>query len=110
MRRGETWRLAHPPRTEEEIKEFFNESRINLNLETEYLYNEETGTRWLTYERFLKLGQIKEDNRLLQCLNEIIEYSNTPNKSRNPQVAFFMADETKINPGYMLEVKKQVNL
>jgi len=94
--RGELWRINSPPHTIEEMKKMVTDSKAALSDRVMYYYNIETGTRYLTCEEFSKLGSLPAE-QLARYLNEIKNHSFKKNKRKNPELAFFMADEFNFN-------------
>lgn len=90
--RGECWRITPVPRTAEEMKEMIAASRIGIAGRDIYYFNNATGTRFLTCERFSDLGSL-DDQALRQHLVEIQEYCGCQNSLGNPEVEFFATDE-----------------
>ncbi len=90
---GESYRLACPPKNEKEMRRILEASKRQINQEAAvYYYNKETGTRWLTYEEFLRLEKL-EPKKLAGALHEIQEHSQRNNKQENPEINFFGADK-----------------
>ena len=56
-----------------------------------YYYNRLTGTRWLTYTEFERLGKL-DDAELARHLQEIADHSIQRNRLGRPEVDFFAAD------------------
>src|SRR5215831_18371920 len=55
-RRGECWRLSSIPKTHEAKEHLVSNSRVGIHGLPIYYYNRLTGTRWLTFHEFAKLG------------------------------------------------------
>ena len=87
---GECWRVSTLPKTPDEMKEMIAASKIAIRGEDLYYYGKTTGTRFLTYEGFTRLGAMDE-SALRQHLLEIREFSAGVNRYAQPEVAFFMA-------------------
>ncbi len=90
-RRGELWRIAALPRTIDEMKAMIAASRIAIGGKEIYYYNNTTGTRYVTYQDFVWLGTLGEDD-LRRHLAEIRACCARTNAQRNPEVRFFQAD------------------
>jgi hypothetical protein len=90
-RRGELWRIAPLPRTIDEMKAMIAASRIAIGGKEVYYYNNTTGTRYLTYQDFVWLGTLGEDE-LRRHLSEIGACCTKTNAQRNLEVRFFQAD------------------
>src|SRR5882672_5375589 len=90
-RRGEYWRMSSLPKTQSAREEALARCRVKINGERIYHYNRLTGTRWLTFNDFEKLGQLP-NAQLAQHLDEIADHSLRPNRLQRPEVDFFAAD------------------
>jgi len=92
-RRGECWRIAALPTSPAEMKERISAARIGIQGKEIYYYNSTTGTRLLTCHEFSRLGG-SDESQLRQHLGEIREFSARLNPQHNPEIAFFMADNS----------------
>ena len=92
-RRGECWRISTLPKTPDEMKAMIAASKIAIHGEELYFYSKTTGTRFLTYEGFARLGAM-EESALRRHLLEIREFSGGVNRHGQPEVAFFTAGES----------------
>lgn len=90
-KRGENWRIAPLPQTPEEMKRMIQSSITPIAGEAIYYYSRDTGTRFISYQHFCKLGGLP-DNELKAHLVEIRDYSAKYNHMGHPEVAFFAAD------------------
>jgi hypothetical protein len=90
-RRGECWRLSAIPKTKEAKHQLVFGSKVSIHGQPIYFYNRLTGTRWLTFEAFSKLGGL-EAPALARHLQEIAEHSLRLNRLGRPEVDFFGAD------------------
>ncbi len=95
--RGECWRLSSIPKTREGKERLVMGSRVGIHGLPIYYYNRVTGTRWLTYEEFEKLGQL-EPPALAQHLQEIADHSIRRNRFDRPEVDFFAVDLLRFGP------------
>ena len=91
--RGECWRISTLPKTPDEMKEMIAASKIAIRGEELYYYSKTTGTRFLTYEGFARLGAMQESD-LRRHLLEIREFSAGVNRHVQPEVAFFMSGKS----------------
>ena len=89
--RGEAWRLSSIPKTREGREQLLANSKVAIHGLPIYYYNRLTGTRWLTYREFEKLGSM-EDLALAKHLQEIAEHGFRLNRVDRPEVDFFAAD------------------
>ncbi|HWI57683.1 MAG TPA: hypothetical protein VNZ22_10685 [Bacillota bacterium] len=95
--RGECWRLSSIPKTREAKQRLILGSKVAISGLPIYFYNRLTGTRWLTYQEFVNLGQL-EPQALSRHLQEIAEHSNRFNRLGQPELAFFAADLRGFGP------------
>jgi hypothetical protein len=92
-RRGECWRLSSLPKSMEAKERLVQRSKVGINGLPIYYYNRLTGTRWLTYPEFEKLGAL-ESAALARYLQEIAEHSQSQNRLDRPEVDFFAVDQS----------------
>lgn len=92
-RRGECWRISPLPRSPEEMRRMIAGSRIAIGGKEIYYFSSTTGTRLVTYQEFVQLGQL-DDESLRQHLTEIKALAASCNRQAYPEVAFFAADKT----------------
>jgi hypothetical protein len=92
-RRGECWRIASLPMSAEEMKQRIAAFRIGIRGREIFYYNSTTGTRFLTCQELVRLGSLSDD-QLRQQLQEIRELAASWNPHCNPEIAFFMADDS----------------
>ncbi len=92
-RRGECWRIASLPMSAEEMKQRIAAFRIGIRGREIFYYNSTTGTRFLTFQELVRLGSLSDD-QLRRQLQEIRELAASWNPHCNPEIAFFMADDS----------------
>lgn len=92
-RRGENWRIAHLPRTPDEMKQMIQHALMPIRGRAIYYYSRDTGTRLITYQNFCELGNLPDDELKLH-LGEICNYSMKFNRMAHPEVTFFGADKS----------------
>jgi len=92
-RRGELWRIARLPTQRAEMKERILAAKTGIDGKQIYYHNATTGTRWLTLHEFSQLAHL-DDASLRQHLAEIRRFSTSSNRDGNPEVAFYLADES----------------
>jgi hypothetical protein len=92
-RRGECWRIASLPMSADEMKERIAAFRIGIRGREVFYYNSTTGTRFLTCQELVRLASLSDD-QLRQQLQEIRELAASWNPHCNPEIAFFMADDS----------------
>jgi hypothetical protein len=90
-RRGECWRITSLPKSADEMRHMLITSRIGIGGREIYYYSKTTGTRYLTYEEFVRLASMNADE-LRGHMHEIREFSARTNPHGNTEIAFFMAD------------------
>jgi hypothetical protein len=90
-RHGDCWRIIALPTSPAEMKERISAAKAGIRGREMYYYNGTTGTRWLTYQEFSRLGGL-DDSRLREHLAEIQEFSAQFNSQYNPEIDFFLAD------------------
>ena len=86
--RGECWRISPLPQSPEEMERMIREARIGIGGRAIYYYSLITGTRFLTFDEFTRLGAL-EPQALARHLNEIREYSGRNNRRHYREVDFF---------------------
>jgi len=92
-RRGECWRINPLPKSADEMKQMIAASRIGIGGKEIYYFNKATGTRLLTYHEFARLDALDDADRR-RHLAEIREFSARFSAQGNPEIDFFMADES----------------
>ncbi len=92
-KRGELWRINYLPKTTEEMKKMMDSARGSISDRVMYYHNMETGTRYLTYEEFTKLGELPAEE-LAKYLNEIKDNCCTANACGHQEIRLFMADDS----------------
>lgn len=95
--RGECWRMSSLPATREDKKKMVFGSKVGIGGLPIYFYNRLTGTRWLTYAEFEKLGQLDAAG-LAAHLQEIADHCISRNRLDRPEVGFFAADLRHFGP------------
>jgi hypothetical protein len=88
---GDCWRIATLPTSVEGMAQRIRGSRIAIQGRDIYYYNSTTGTRFLTFHEFCRLGA-QEDDELRRHLAEIRKFSALLNSNGKPEIAPFMAD------------------
>lgn len=86
--RGECWRISPLPQSAEEMKKMIWDARVPIGGQAMYYYNRITGTRFLTYHEFSRLGTLPPPV-LVRELREIRHYSKQYNHLHQPEVDFF---------------------
>jgi len=96
-RRGECWRLSSIPKDREAKGRLIFGSKVNIKGRPLYFYNRLTGTRWLTFQEFDRLGSLA-DPELASHLREIADHSTRRNRLDRPEVDFFAVDLRGFGP------------
>src|SRR5208337_1841785 len=86
-RRGECWRLSSIPKRREAQQQLVLSSKVGILGRPIYYYNRLTGTRWLTYAEFERLGLL-DDAELARHLQEIADHAVLRNRAGRPEVDF----------------------
>lgn len=102
--RGECWRIAALPQSREEMRKMILDSKVAIREQPIYYQNRLTGTKYLTYAEFEKLGQL-EPAKLLRQLEEIAEFSRRRNRLGNPEIDFFGVDPLRFGARDFAEIK-----
>ena len=91
--RGECWRISALPRSDDEMTRMICDARISIAGPAVYYYSMVTGTRYLTYQEFIRFGDLAPA-ALARQLHEIREHSGRRNRLYHLEVDFFGTDET----------------
>lgn len=94
--RGECWRFSRPPQTDEEERRMILDSKIAIHGRSIYYYNMKTGTRFLTFDGFARLGKMPPEE-FLAHLKEIREHAGRRNRRMFPEIEIFMADKEQFS-------------
>lgn len=94
--RGECWRINHPPKSFFEERRMIRESKIAIHGRPIYYYNMKTGTRFLTFDEFSRLGDLPP-RELLAHMKEIREHAGRRNSRLHPELALFQADSRTLS-------------
>jgi hypothetical protein len=89
-RHGDCWRIVALPTLPDEMKQRIAAAKAGIRGRELYYHNSTTGTRWLTYHEFSRLGDA-DPSQLRRHLAEIQEFSALHNSQYNPEIDFFMA-------------------
>ncbi|HWW02515.1 MAG TPA: hypothetical protein VNZ64_22650 [Candidatus Acidoferrum sp.] len=90
-RQGECWRLSAMPKNREAKERLVFGSKVGIHGLPIYFYNRLTGTRWLTFQEFERLGKL-DPAALALHLQEIADHSLRRNRLDRPEIDFFAAD------------------
>ena len=86
--RGENWRMARRPKDVEEIDRAIEASRVAIQHERIYYYNQQTGTRYLTAGGCADVAKLAPDAFRAQ-VEEIVAGLAGRNRLGQPEVALF---------------------
>lgn len=89
--RGELWRISTPPSDPAQIGELIAHSKVAIGEGPIYYYNAHTGTRFVTFAQFARLGQL-DDAALARQLDEIAQHCLQRNRHGHPEISFFGVD------------------
>ena len=95
--RGECWRTFRAPTAPREIRRLLAESRTAIENRAIYFYSPVSGTRFLTYQNFKRLGEL-DDVQLRLHLLEIATYISRRNYHGCREIEFFMATPPVATP------------
>ncbi|MEI6212314.1 MAG: hypothetical protein WCR06_11885 [bacterium] len=88
--RGECWRMSVVPLQQDEILAHIRASRVGIDGQPVYYYNQTTGTRYVTLQEFDGL-QALPDHMLRKMLIEIKTFCARRNRLGNPEIDFFLS-------------------
>lgn len=87
-RRGENWRMSRIPFSAEEMNRLIAASRAAIDGMPLYFYNHATGTRFLTLDTFIWLGNLPDD-AFRAHLAEIAKHCAIRNRFGYPEIDIF---------------------
>ncbi len=99
-KRGELWRISSLPRTRDGKRQLIRNSKIHIQHRKMYYHNAVTGTKYLTYWEFEKLGRLKPAT-VARCLKEIAVYLQSKNHINQPELVLFKAREKVFTKKYL---------
>ena len=88
--RGENWRMARAPISQEDMSRMILDSRVSIGCETVYYYNPATGTRYITASGYDALRKLPAD-RFRAQVEEIVRLISKRNRMGHPEVDLFPA-------------------
>lgn len=95
-RRGEYWRMSFIPKDRAGKEQLLLGSKVGIHGPPIYFYNRLTGTRWLTYAAFERLGQL-DPAALGRHLQEIADHAHRQNRLGRPELDFFAAEPERLS-------------
>jgi hypothetical protein len=97
--RGECWRMSPTPRSVEEICCEVEASKVQVSTGLTVYYNAPTGGRFLTYDEFIRIKPLLEQDRAeaVARLKEILNLFQRVNSMGSRELSFFLPADTKID-------------
>ena len=86
--RGENWRMARQPISQDDMADLINASKVPLCEKPIYYYNRLTGTRYITASGYNEVKNLPADEFRRQ-IEEIVTGLNKRNRLGRPEVDFF---------------------
>ena len=86
--RGENWRMARQPISQDDMADLINASKIPMNERPIYYYNRLTGTRYITASGYNEIEHLKPDEFRRQ-IEEVVTGLSKRNRSGHPEVDLF---------------------
>ena len=86
--RGENWRMARQPISQDDMVDLVNASKIPMNEKPIYYYNRLTGTRYITASGYNEIEHLPPDEFRRQ-IEEIVTGVSKRNRSGHPEVDLF---------------------
>lgn len=90
--RGESWRISPPPHSMQDIEQFIESSRVQVDTGAAYYYNAPTGGRYITYQEFMRIRPLLRSD-MEEALNRLTEISDLTQRANNmgsPELSFFL--------------------
>ena len=86
--RGENWRMARQPISQEDMADLINSSKIPMNERPIYYYNRLTGTRYVTASGYNEIENLPPSEFRRQ-IEEVVTGLSKRNRSGHPEVDLF---------------------
>ena len=86
--RGENWRMARQPISQEDISELIERSKVAISDRRVYFYNKFTGTRFITAGIYDELSRLPDDEYLFY-MKEVVDGLNRRNRHGQPEIDVF---------------------
>jgi hypothetical protein len=105
--RGESWRISPPPASIAEVVNFIISSRSRVATGAKYYLNLQTGTRFLTYQEFMKIRPLLREDRqeALARLREITRLLDMLNSQGYPELLFFTLSDDPLSTSFLDDVQ-----
>lgn len=86
--RGENWRMARNPISQQDMIDLIEKSKTAINEESVYYYNHATGTRYITASGYEAVEKLPPE-RFRAQVKEVVEALNKRNRMGFPEVDLF---------------------
>jgi hypothetical protein len=104
--RGESWRMSPTPRSVEEICSHVRASKVQVSTGLTVYYNAPTGGRFLTYDEFIRIRPLLEQDRTeaLARLREILTLFQRENSWGVRELSFFLPADISLDFANLEEI------
>jgi len=104
--RGESWRMSPTPRSVEEVCCHVQASKVQVSTGLTVYYNAPTGGRFLTYDEFIRIRALLEQDRTeaLARLREILNLFQRENSWGVRELSFFLPADVSLDFADLEEV------
>ena len=86
--RGENWRMARHPISQEDMIELINKSKVPICERPIYYYNSSTGTRYITASGYAEVAKM-DDEAYVRQVKEVVHGMNKRNRHGHPEIDIF---------------------
>ena len=86
--RGENWRMARSPITQEDMADLIEKSKVPICEHPIYYYNSSTGTRFITASGYAEVAKL-DDEAYLRQVREVVAGMNKYNRHGHPEIDVF---------------------
>ena len=86
--RGENWRMARAPISQDDMKVIVERSRVSIGEKSVYFYNQAIGTRYITAGGYTEVSALPADEFRAQ-VKETVSLLNKRNRMGHPEVDIF---------------------
>ena len=104
--RGEIWRMAPAPVEEDDYSNLICQCRIHVSTGSRYLYNRHTGEHVLTYEEFIKIRPLLQENmsEAISRLKEIVHLTSLLNNQGYPELVFLTPSGQELDVSILKDI------
>ena len=97
--RGECWRMSPTPRSVEEICRYVRACKVQVSTGLTVYYNEAAGGRFLTYDEFIRIRLLIEQDRseALARLREILNLLHCTNRWGNRELSLLLPADKSLD-------------